>query len=143
MGIRRAFALIITFIFLCCPCFAIKIGLQTHVNRTFLGASTKAEVINCDTNKLIFVMEKMKGYEVFQPMGFDAFGLPAENYAIKTGVHPKDSTEQNIANMEETLKESCYSTLYEKYPNGQFSADALFNVFISKYLHKKYYDIKT
>ena len=64
MGIRRAFALIITFIFLCCPCFAIKIGLQTHVNRTFIGASTKADVINCDTNKLIFVMEKMKGYEM-------------------------------------------------------------------------------
>ena len=49
--------------------------------------------------------KKMKGYEVFQPMGFDAFGLPAENYAIKTGVHPKDSTEQNIENMEQTLKE--------------------------------------
>ena len=48
--------------------------------------------------------KKMKGYEVFEPMGFDAFGLPAENYAIKTGVHPKDSTEKNIANMEETLK---------------------------------------
>ena len=66
MGIRRAFALIITFIFLCCPCFAIKIGLQTHVNRTFLGASTKAEIINCDTNKLLFIMDKMKGYE-FKP----------------------------------------------------------------------------
>lgn len=49
--------------------------------------------------------KKMKGYEVFQPMGFDAFGLPAENYAIKTGIHPKDSTEKNIENMEETLKE--------------------------------------
>lgn len=49
--------------------------------------------------------KKMKGYEVFQPMGFDAFGLPAENYAIKTGVHPKDSTEKNIANMEQTLRE--------------------------------------
>lgn len=49
--------------------------------------------------------KKMKGFEVFQPMGFDAFGLPAENYAIKTGVHPKDSTEKNIANMEETLRE--------------------------------------
>ena len=47
----------------------------------------------------------MKGYEVFQPMGFDAFGLPAENYAIKTGIHPKDSTEKNIANMEQTLSE--------------------------------------
>ncbi len=49
--------------------------------------------------------KKMKGFEVFQPMGFDAFGLPAENYAIKTGIHPKDSTEQNILNMEQTLKE--------------------------------------
>ncbi len=49
--------------------------------------------------------KKMKGHEVFQPMGFDAFGLPAENYAIKTGIHPKDSTEKNIANMEETLRE--------------------------------------
>ncbi len=48
--------------------------------------------------------KKMQGYEVFQPMGFDAFGLPAENYAIKTGIHPKDSTEKNIATMEEQLK---------------------------------------
>ena len=64
MGIRKALILFFSFIFLCCPCFAIKIGLQTHVNRTFIGASTKADVINCDTNKLIFVMEKMKGYEM-------------------------------------------------------------------------------
>ena len=49
--------------------------------------------------------KKMKGFEVFQPMGFDAFGLPAENYAIKSGVHPKDSTDQNIENMEQTLRE--------------------------------------
>ena len=49
--------------------------------------------------------KKMKGFEVFQPMGFDAFGLPAENYAIKTGIHPKDSTDKNIENMEQTLRE--------------------------------------
>ena len=66
MGIRRALILFFTFIFLCCPCFAIKIGLQTHVNKTFIGASTKAQIINCDTNKLIFIMDKMKGYE-FKP----------------------------------------------------------------------------
>lgn len=48
--------------------------------------------------------KKMRGYNVFQPMGFDAFGLPAENYAIKTGIHPKDSTIKNIAKMEEQLK---------------------------------------
>lgn len=48
--------------------------------------------------------KRMKGFNVFQPMGFDAFGLPAENYAIKTGVHPKDSTEKNIETMEGQLK---------------------------------------
>ncbi|WP_017416851.1 leucine--tRNA ligase [Clostridium tunisiense] len=49
-------------------------------------------------------MKRMQGYNVFQPMGFDAFGLPAENYAIKTGIHPKDSTEKNIETMEKQLK---------------------------------------
>ena len=39
---------------------------------------------------------RMKGYDVFEPMGFDSFGLPAENYAIKTGVHPKDSIAKNV-----------------------------------------------
>lgn len=49
-------------------------------------------------------MKRMQGYNVFHPQGFDAFGLPAENYAIKTGIHPKDSTYKNIATMEEQLK---------------------------------------
>ena len=49
--------------------------------------------------------KKMQGFNVFQPMGFDAFGLPAENYAIKTGIHPKDSTLKNIEIMERQLKE--------------------------------------
>ena len=48
--------------------------------------------------------KRMQGFEVFQPMGFDAFGLPAENYAIKTGIHPKDSTEKNIETMERQLR---------------------------------------
>ncbi len=48
--------------------------------------------------------KRMQGYNVFQPMGFDAFGLPAENYAIKTGIHPWDSTKQNIKTMETQLK---------------------------------------
>lgn len=49
-------------------------------------------------------MKRMQGYNVFHPMGFDAFGLPAENYAIKTGIHPKDSTEANIKTMEQQLR---------------------------------------
>ena len=48
--------------------------------------------------------KRMQGYNVFQPMGFDAFGLPAENYAIKTGIHPQDSTLKNIETMEKQLK---------------------------------------
>lgn len=48
--------------------------------------------------------KRMCGYNVFHPMGFDAFGLPAENYAIKTGIHPKISTDKNIETMEEQLK---------------------------------------
>ncbi len=48
--------------------------------------------------------KRMQGYNVFQPMGFDAFGLPAENYAIKTGIHPETSTRQAMKDMEVQLK---------------------------------------
>ncbi len=48
-------------------------------------------------------MKRMQGYEIFQPMGFDAFGLPAENYAIRTGIHPQDSTLRSIQVMREQL----------------------------------------
>ena len=47
---------------------------------------------------------RMKGHDVFEPMGFDAFGLPAENYAIKTGVHPSQSIAKNVETMVEQLK---------------------------------------
>ena len=49
--------------------------------------------------------KRMQGYNVFHPMGFDAFGLPAENYAIKTGIHPEDSTRKNIETMKRQLEE--------------------------------------
>ena len=47
---------------------------------------------------------KMKGNNVFQPQGFDAFGLPAENYAIKHNVHPAESTFKNINNSKQKRK---------------------------------------
>ncbi len=46
---------------------------------------------------------KMRGYNVFQPLGFDSFGLPAENHAIKTGVPPRESTMGNIDTMRKQL----------------------------------------
>lgn len=48
--------------------------------------------------------KKLKGFNVFEPMGYDAFGLPAENYAIKTGIHPYDSTMKNIKDIRVMLK---------------------------------------
>jgi leucyl-tRNA synthetase len=47
--------------------------------------------------------KKLKGFNVFEPIGYDAFGLPAENYAIKTGIHPYDSTMTNIADIKKQL----------------------------------------
>ena len=47
---------------------------------------------------------RMKGYHVLHPMGFDSFGLPAENYAIKHGIHPKISTDENIRRFRTQIK---------------------------------------
>jgi len=48
--------------------------------------------------------KRMRGFNVMHPIGYDSFGLPAEQYAIEHGVHPRLTTEQNIANMERQLK---------------------------------------
>ncbi len=47
----------------------------------------------------------MQGYYVIHPMGWDAFGLPAENYAIKMGVHPAKSTAENVANIKKQIND--------------------------------------
>lgn len=47
---------------------------------------------------------KMNGYNVLHPMGFDSFGLPAENYAIQTGTHPRVTTEKNIKHFRKQIK---------------------------------------
>ncbi|MBO4322805.1 MAG: leucine--tRNA ligase [Clostridia bacterium] len=52
---------------------------------------------------------RMQGYNVLFPMGFDAFGLPTENYAIKTGTHPRAVTDKNIAKFTSQLKRVGYS----------------------------------
>jgi leucyl-tRNA synthetase len=53
--------------------------------------------------------KRMKGFNVLHPMGWDSFGLPAENYAIKTGVHPEIVTKKNINNFRRQLKSIGFS----------------------------------
>ena len=48
--------------------------------------------------------KRMKGFNVLHPMGWDAFGLPAENYAIKTGIHPSITTKKNIKRFKEQME---------------------------------------
>lgn len=60
---------------------------------------------------------RMSGYEVIHPIGWDAFGLPAENYAIKIGVHPKKSTEDNIKNFTKQIKSFGFSYDWERVVN--------------------------
>ena len=49
-------------------------------------------------------MKRMQGFNVLHPMGWDAFGLPAENYAIKTKTHPRDAVEKNVAHFKNQLQ---------------------------------------
>mgnify|MGYP000344661094 FL=1 len=53
--------------------------------------------------------KRMKGFNVLHPMGWDAFGLPAEQYAIKTGTHPKETTQQNVSNFKKQINSLGFS----------------------------------
>ena len=53
--------------------------------------------------------KRMKGFNVLHPMGWDAFGLPAEQYAIKTGTHPKITTQQNVENFKKQINSLGFS----------------------------------
>ncbi|MBW6441875.1 leucine--tRNA ligase [Patescibacteria group bacterium] len=57
---------------------------------------------------------RMKGYNVLFPMGWDAFGLPAENYAIKTGIHPAKITQDTIVNFKESFLRMGYGIDWER-----------------------------
>ena len=59
-------------------------------------------------------MKRMQGYNVLHPMGFDAFGLPAEQYAIKTGNHPEGFTLENISTFTKQLKMLGFSFDWDK-----------------------------
>src|SRR5580693_1597586 len=53
--------------------------------------------------------KRMRGYDVLHPMGWDAFGLPAEQYAIQTGTHPRETTQKNIVTFRRQLRSLGFS----------------------------------
>ena len=53
--------------------------------------------------------KRMRGFNVLHPMGWDAFGLPAEQYAIKTGTHPRITTQNNIENFKRQIQSLGFS----------------------------------
>ncbi|HEY5623330.1 MAG TPA: leucine--tRNA ligase, partial [Gammaproteobacteria bacterium] len=61
--------------------------------------------------------KRMQGFNVLHPIGWDAFGLPAEQYALKTGTHPKITTERNIVRFREQLKSLGFSYDWDREVN--------------------------
>ncbi len=68
------------------------------------GAAHMGHVRNYTFGDLIVRYRTMRGYAVLSPMGFDSFGLPAENAAIKTGVHPRGFTDERIEMLRSSLE---------------------------------------
>lgn len=60
---------------------------------------------------------RMQGFNVMFPIGWDAFGLPTENYAIKTGIHPQEATKKNVDNFKRQLKSLGLSFDWEREIN--------------------------
>ena len=89
--------------------------------------------------------KRMKGFNVLHPMGFDAFGLPAEQYAIQTGQHPEKTTEDNIETYIKQLNKIgfCYdwsrkvtTCKPEYYKHTQWIFLQLFNSWYNKAIDK-------
>src|SRR3990167_4237509 len=80
--------------FYCLDMFPYPSGAGLHVGHPE-GFTASDIVSRC---------KRMQGYNVLHPMGWDAFGLPAENYAIKKGIHPAETTATNIKNFTRQIR---------------------------------------
>ena len=78
------------------------------------GHAHVGHVRNYIIGDVIARTKRMRGYNVLHPFGWDAFGLPAENAAIKSGIHPEESTRANIAHMKGQLKRLGISYAWER-----------------------------
>ena len=87
--------------------------------------------------------KKMRGYNVLHPMGWDAFGLPAEQYAIKTGQHPRKTTETNIEGFRGQLKRLGFSYDWDREVNTTDPGYFKWTQWIFLQLYHSYFDEKT
>lgn len=86
--------------------------------------------------------KKLKGFNVLHPMGYDSFGLPAEQYAIQTGQHPAITTEQNIARYTEQLKNIGFAFDWSKEVRTSNPDYYKWTQWIFMQLFSSYYDLE-
>ena len=83
---------------------------------------------------------RMRGYQVLHPMGWDAFGLPAEQYAIKTGQHPRITTEHNTQRFKEQLQRLGFSYDWDREINTTDPGYFKWTQWIFLQLYQSYFD---
>ncbi len=87
--------------------------------------------------------KRMSGFNVLHPMGWDAFGLPAEQYAIKTGQHPRTTTERNVDNFRAQLKRLGFAYDWDREVNTTDPGYFKWTQWIFLKLYNSYCDEKT
>jgi leucyl-tRNA synthetase len=105
-------------------------GLHVGHPRGYIGADVYAR------------LKRMQGFNVLHPMGYDAFGLPAEQYAIQHGVHPKDSTIKNIKTYQKQLEIIGLSYDWSRKINTTDEGFYKWTQWIFLKLYNHYYDHK-
>ena len=85
--------------------------------------------------------KRLKGFNVLHPMGYDAFGLPAEQYALETGVHPAISTDRNIKTFKSQLKNIGFSYDWSREIKTSDPKFYKWTQWIFLQMYKHYYDI--
>ncbi len=98
-------------------------GLKQYAN-----SAIPKEVYEVIDNYLLYASSRTSGIKYLASQNYTSTGADYISYLNCSEVIPSNA------------KEACFRTLYEKYPSGQFSADTLYNLFMIKYLQKKYYD---